>query len=970
VLYRHLKSRRFLSVLFCTSLLLCLSLGTFPRTPWHGENAAIAQSTEIQQLQAGMQRYQSGDIPGAIQIWQTVLTSMPGLTNVGLSDAAINVRKYLVQAYQQVGQMDAAIPLLEELRQHHRAQGEWTAVGRILTEQAQLYSQVGQQRQAFSLLCSDRSKGEAACTAESALAIARRQADLLGEAAALGSLGKAYRLQGEFESALYHLKQSLALAQRIKQETYQLSALSSIGNVYANLAQRDYRRQQFAEQAKDEVAAQKFAQSAIEHDVKAGSYYKDSLKLAQRSGDTNSEVGLLLNLAASLQRTHLAPGTVVQKQESRDGHPANLKRPMPDALLQQAQTVLDRLPNSRTKAFATLRLANALQLTAEGVTDLDRNPTTECFTTPPSAEVLALLNQTITIAQQIQDQQAQAFALGQLGHVYECQQNFEQAFDLTQKARLAATTSESQYLWEWQTGRILKAQGQKEQAIEAYHQAIKTLEALRGDLILANRELQFDFRDTVEPIYRQLTALYLDQATQAGTAQANVSAPQTKEVSTAVQESAEDSTPLISAALTAIDGLRLAELQNYLGDDCTLEVNNQPLAAIDAKTAVLSSVILDDRVAIILTLPTGDQQRVRSFARWIDESQAEVTATVNDLRQRAERRSDLANTYRAPAEKLYDWLIRPFEAELKRNQIETLVFVQDGILRSIPMAVLYDGQQFLIEQYAIANTLSLNLIEPSRLRSDKLQVLAFGLTEPSTVEGPIYFAPLQFVKSEIDAIQTTFPKSKGFLDQEFTIDRLQQELAQNQYSIIHLATHGRFGYDSRETFLVTGKQFQADAIPFAEQTPSPSESSTVIGARSATPTTQIADPKLTQTRPSYNQKLTLNQFYQMIRTLQRGNPLELLTLTACETAVGSNRDALGIAGISLQAGARSAIASLWQVDDQATAELITQFYQNLKQGMGRAKALQIAQKSWLQQHPGEYGHPSYWAAMILVGNWL
>ncbi len=145
-------------------------------------------------------------------------------------------------------------------------------------------------------------------------------------------------------------------------------------------------------------------------------------------------------------------------------------------------------------------------------------------------------------------------------------------------------------------------------------------------------------------------------------------------------------------------------------------------------------------------------------------------------------------------------------------------------------------------------------------------------------------------------------------------------------------THGKFGIDSRETFLVTGKQISAAA-----------------------------------SKP-YNEKLTMNQFYQILQTVEK--PLDLLTLTACETAVGSDRDALGIAGISIQAGAKSAIASLWQVDDQATAELITQFYQNLSQGMGRAKALQVAQKSWIEKHSGARQHPGYWAALTLVGNWL
>lgn len=134
---------------------------------------------------------------------------------------------------------------------------------------------------------------------------------------------------------------------------------------------------------------------------------------------------------------------------------------------------------------------------------------------------------------------------------------------------------------------------------------------------------------------------------------------------------------------------------------------------------------------------------------------------------------------------------------------------------------------------------------------------------------------------------------------------------------------------------------------------------------------KVGNTKSLVTSQLYNDKLTMNELYRIIRNISQGKALELLTLTACETAAGSDRDALGIAGISLQAGARSAVASLWQVDDQSTAQLITRFYQDLQRGLSRAKALQAAQKAWLQQHDGErYSHPGFWAALILVGNWL
>lgn len=272
------------------------------------------------------------------------------------------------------------------------------------------------------------------------------------------------------------------------------------------------------------------------------------------------------------------------------------------------------------------------------------------------------------------------------------------------------------------------------------------------------------------------------------------------------------------------------------------------------------------------------------------------------------------------------------------------------------MSALYDGRQFLVEQYAIASTLSLTLIDPLPLDRASLRVLGFGLTQPAVVNGPTFFAPLTYVKEEITSIEAAIPGSRGLLDAAFTLDRVQQELAQTAYPIVHLATHGRFGIDARDTFLVTGRQVREER----------EERSRESGEENGK--TEASQPSTST--PLYNEKLTMNALYQMLRSVGQERVLELLTLTACETAVGSDRDALGIAGISLQAGARSAVASLWQVDDAATAQLITHFYKALKQGMSRAKALQTAQKTWLQQHPDDRQHPGYWAALILVGNWL
>lgn len=154
------------------------------------------------------------------------------------------------------------------------------------------------------------------------------------------------------------------------------------------------------------------------------------------------------------------------------------------------------------------------------------------------------------------------------------------------------------------------------------------------------------------------------------------------------------------------------------------------------------------------------------------------------------------------------------------------------------------------------------MTDPAPLRADDLRVLAFGLTQHSAIEDSVYFEPLEQVAQDIERIATV-SRSVGLLNEEFTLTRLQQELTHNNYPGLHLATHGRFGIDVEKNFLVTDER------------------------------------KTKAGQTAQNKKLTMNQLHQIIRNLPAENVLELLTLTACETAVGNDRAALGIAGLSV-----------------------------------------------------------------------
>jgi CHAT domain-containing protein/tetratricopeptide (TPR) repeat protein len=811
--------------LFLSGLLLCLGVSYLP---------SQAMDNAVQQ---GIERYHAGDLRGAIALWK--------------NSKQVEVQKYLARAYQQVGDLEQAIAQFEAITTHYRQANDSVQVGRMLTEQAQILGDMGQYRKAIVLL------------RDNALKIAQREPDPLGEAAALGSLGTIYYLQGEYDQSITTLQKSRGIAEKLGNTNYLTAIWNDLGNVYSSLAQRDRRYAQFAQQAQDDQAVQRFQRRSEQEKQTAIAAFETSLKLAQQRNDPMSAVRATLGLALY--------------DSQRSG---------------QIQTTLRLLPNSREKAYALIKLANLPK-------DLQSD---RCST----RDVSPLLNQARSIAQSIQDPATESFAIGLLGHQLECAKNYTQALNLTYQAELLAANDETQYLWQWQAGRILRAQGKTTNALTAYEQTINTLKKIQGNIAAANRDLRLDFQQDSEAIYRQLATFRLQQA------------EQTKLES--------DQQTQLTFAVEALDGLRLAELRNYLGSQCEIPVTQQSLTAINANTAIFQSIVLDDRILIVLILPESNGKSTLKLHQ-ISIDRTTAIATINTFRQRLEQRSDRENQFQQQAQEIYKWFITPFKAELR--SIKTLVFIQDDILRTVPMAALSDGKKFLVQQYAIANTSSLLLPRTQSQPDYNLQILAFGLTQPSAINQTTAFSSLESVKAEIDGIQKVIPDSDGLIDQDFTRDRLQKELKKDRPRILHLATHARFGFDARETFLVTGRE--------------PSQ--------------------------QYNDIVSMNELYQLLRS--DTVPLELLTLTGCETAAGSSRDALGIAGVAVQAGAQSAIASLWQVDDTATAQLIIQFYRNLQTGQSKSEALQAAQRSWLATNStGRYQHPGYWAAFVLVGNWL
>jgi CHAT domain-containing protein len=527
--------------------------------------------------------------------------------------------------------------------------------------------------------------------------------------------------------------------------------------------------------------------------------------------------------------------------------------------------------------------------------------------TPAEVETAArLLAQAIQQSIALQDTRAEAYARGYLGHAYEVSQQWREAQQLTEQALTLAqalNAADIAYQWQWQLGRLLKQQGQREVALSAYRTAFAALQSLKQDLVAVSDDLQFSFRDSVEPVYRELVDLLLQPEPQSPT-----HLPHLPHLPTSPPPHSRH----LAEARSVIEALQIAELNNFFRTAC-LEGQQVALEAVSqTTTAVIYPIILPDRLEIIASLPG---QPLRQYTTPV--TQADLEQTLLDWRQNLERRFT-APEGRALGQQLYRWLVAPMEAALAETHPQTLVFVLDGALRNTPMAALYDGERYLVEDYGIALSPGLQLLGPRPLQATQMAALLAGLTEPR--HG---FTALSNVNDEIQTIQALLD-SRVLLDDRFTTTALAQQIAKTELPIVHLATHAQYSSNLQDTFIL-----------------------------------------------AWDRPIPVDELSHLLSAgdQNRLEPIELLVLSACETATGDNRAALGLAGLSLQAGARSTLASLWNLDDASGAYFISQFYRALAQpGTTKAEALRQAQTTLLK-HP-DYRHPIYWSAYVLVGNWL
>ena len=807
----------------------------------------IAQSRNT--LNQGRIYFNNGEFAQAAQIWQRAAQnygSQGDITNQALS------LSYSSLAYQKLRQWDEAQTAIESSLNLLSDAPKTTAIvwAQTLNTQASLLFGTGQTTSALDALEEAQNYyeqagdeigvigskinqakalqilgfyGRAKVLLEEVNQQLATQPDSALKARSLSSLGATLQMVGDLGEAREILQESLAISQRLGANPLVFSNLLRLGNVSQSIG--------------DMEAALDYWQQA-----------------EQYSSNTEQTV--------QAQLSQLRFYTLSQQWQKADS--------LAPVIYQQ----LNKLNPSRSTIFAAINLANSWQTLENKGKALK------------AGEIGQLLAKSLQSAKQLQDSEAQAHTLRQLAQVYETKNQLNQAVQLTQKSlaiaqQINALEISSQSAW--QLGKLQKKQGKSEYAIAAYTRAVGDLKALRSDLAAINPDIQFSFRTSIEPVYRELVELLLQ---------------------------GNPNQDYLQQARQLIEDLQLAELDNFFREAC-LDANVAQIDEIDTSATVIYPIILPERLAVIVSAP-GQPIGYHATdlpAAEVKETLKGFSETLNPIFSQEERLPYL--------QQVYDWLIRPSQGILADT--ETLVFVLDGKLRNLPMATLHDGEKYLVENYNVALSIGLQLLEPQPLQKEAITMITGGLSEAR--QG---FQALPGVKKEIEQIAQNLTPDSVMLDEQFSSINITQEMGSKTANVVHLATHGQFSSNAEDTFLLT-----------------------------------------------WEDKIQVKELDVLLRSHEFvGSPgIDLLVLSACQTAAGDDRAVLGIAGFAVKSGARSTIATLWSVRDASTAFFMTKFYEYLPQpGMTKAKALRQAQLD-LINHP-DFNEPLFWAPFVLVGNWL
>jgi CHAT domain-containing protein len=724
------------------------------------------------------------------------------------------------------------------------------------------------------------SSGNPAASAESYRAASDRYAasgDRASQAEALIMAGQATSFTGQYRKALEPLEQALSIAAELGDNRRKAMALGAIGNALIGIGDSEKARKNLDEglAVAKSAGLQKIEASirnnqgnlavSLQDHAAALTAYRESSELAEKCGDFGLAASAYINAATIVIRT---------------------AKPLDAAsLLAKATGDLQKVEDSAAKAYALINAGLARDEIRRQMPDQRDSLLKDSH---------AALSDALSVAEKIDDPRSMSYAYGYLAHLYEEDGQLPAASELTRRAIFNAQlkgTTEALYRWQWQNGRILGRMGKTDEAIASYRLAIRTLQSVRDEMSSCYASPDSGYQKSASAVSAELVDLLLHRASKVG--------------------AGESPDPFLAEARDTLELLKVYELREYFRDDCIDASRSveKRLDSVSDTTAVFYPILLKDRVELLVSI--GGRLKRSTIPVGIEA----FTQEIRNLRHKIVKRSTWE--FLPHAQKLYDWLIRPLEGDLAASKTDTLVFVPDGALRSIPMAALHDGERFLVSRYRTAVTPGLNLTDPKPVNREQARLLTVGVSQ--AVQG---FPGLPYVADELKAIREIYG-GQVLQDRDFRLTALEGELKREPYSMIHIASHGQFGGKLNDTFLL-----------------------------------------------AYDEKFTMDRLSDYVGLFRfRNEPLDLLTLSACETAAGDDRAALGLAGVAVRAGARSALATLWHVNDPASYELVVEFYRQLhNQSMTRAAALQAAQLKLLTDE--RYDHPGYWAPFLLINNWL
>jgi CHAT domain-containing protein len=710
--------------------------------------------------------------------------------------------------------------------------------------------------------------------------VAEDTAHPLLEAVAAEALGYIYFLEGNVKEGETVLRAALETAEKQDHPILAASCANRLGNLLLDAKQ----------------------------DADAAAMYQKALRYARRSADPALAVTVHINLARI------------------EDEPAQAA-----AHLQAARKMADTVDSDRECARLLLEMAAQ----AEKMTD-DKGLSFRYEALQKACQMARVIGAERLISQ----------TAGHLGALYESRGRLDEARSLTEQALISAQRLSSHDLlleWDAQLGRIFRAQGYPAKAVAAYRRAVYHIQSIRRDIPIRYHDGRSSFRETLAPIYLSLADILLLQA--------------------AAQTDEKRRQDLLREAQDTVEQIRRSEIRDYFNDPC-IDARNREVTSLSGHTAVLYPIVLPDRLELLMN--TND----RLYQKTVPVTEITLTRRVMHLVQ-CLRRPD--SYYQRAAQDLYEWLIRPLVPILKKHKVNTLVYAPDGALRLLPVTALWNGKYFLTEAYAVVTVPGLTLLDPNPLPRGNLKTILGGMSEAGPVvwELPdplwdrlatgratsqargirgfnIVTAPqaasgissetqpekstqaanvqkalaLPGVQNEIHRLSKVL-ESEVMMNQAFQLERFSSDFKDQDYRIVHIASHGFFGDSPEESFIMT-----------------------------------------------YDRLLDMNHLESLIKPRQLSSrPVELIVLSACQTAEGNDQAPLGLIGVALKSGARSGIGSLWPVSDAATQQLLPAFYRYLKdQRNSKAEALQKAQLELLRGK--HFVHPFFWSAFILVGNWL